>query len=837
MSRILRLILTCASVVMVAVLVYMPGNLDAHARTHADENVIYKSTKTTGTDAVINNSSYYYYYREKCKVHTDFVITSILHNGHKRNNPDGTFYPGDAFEYEINVRVEGCSIVKPCNADLPPNSAETECEVLEAVCVYVRRGGCKHVGFTGYGGSGPRFERGTVFIPSDIYGPDESYTVTKKTYAMAKVITRSIGSAHEGYSLVTSVASFPIRVIDPDLSITLSHRPLVDSSGYAAANLDSTYYVWDPINIVHVVDYQWKDERMGTIHATHTKTHGMLDNVYEYTCEQASCMHATSGLRGYDPQTLEHAYAGGITVYNSSCISGTPRGGALSACAAYHGKHAISYGVALHNLDASSGIRTGDARAYIVHNSTEPLIVRYDPVFSEQYAYVSLGDDSGASGNWAWSKRHVIAVAYEGSAGGGRDDPDTAPHELRRALLNAFDYSGSAIYVTGKIPISTTLAWNATAGPSSRDGERCDSYDPRLLDGAFMFSRNADSAMFTQAAYGRLYMSYPISEFMHEHNAQTATLHNTIQTSMFAGQNLRDLISYNYTYPAARFGVPASIVMMDPHGLVAHGSVFANITPIPYRSAEFASGGDVDSDAPSYLHDHVCSNVLAKTGDMEIANMVVSDMYPRTMTVRADSGGRVDFVLNRTSVIFTDVYALLARSVSELDINTIYEAPSAYNFEYAVADGGMRHTRNMTSEVTFTSPVLEVANIYDDNVLDYVVSCMDCSHTTLQLRPQIGFGDIVLVEHNGDKAERVCSTKHGCTLSAIKGQNNTIRVTNTWGGTAHASLFVPDVDPTMSLSANPVGIATAVAIGIAAVTIWRTSSKIMNYIRIITGTK
>lgn len=805
---------------------------DASAR-HNNENIIYKHKATSGSNSVTYTNDARYYYRETCKIHSDITISSVLHNGHKRNNPDSTFYPGDALEYNINVRFVGCSAVKTCSADVLPNNG-VECVPLKATCIQ-RRSGCQHTGFTGYAGSGPRSESGTIIIPHDIYGPDESYSVTKKSYAMAKIIVRTTRGVYEGYSLVTSVANFPIRVIDPGLSTVLLHKPLTDSEGYFAANLDETYYVWDPINVVHKVDYKWKDERIGTIHVRHDQTHGILDNVHQYTCDKVSCVHTTPTLRGYDPQTLKHEYGGGLGIYNSSCTQGMTMIDEKPTCSAYHGRHNISYETTLYNIDSNSKIRTGIMRAQSIHNSTEPLIVQYAPTFSKPYPYISLKDDARDLGNWSWSKRHVMAIQYMGSLGGGRDDPDTAPHELRRALFNELDHSGNALFVTGTIPIDVTLDWSETGGLASRDDTRCDEYDTVLDDdNVLLFGRSNDSAMFTQAGYGRLYMSYPISDFMRDNSAQTATLQNTIQTSMFAGQDLRDLVSYNYTYPIARFGIPVSFVMMDSEGFVEHSNVSAKITPIPQRSNSFVSSETHSEDDPSYLHDYICQNVFKKTDDAQFANMVVSDMYPRTMNIHSTEG-RLDFILNRTSAIFSDVYALIADSPSDLDINSIYETPSAYEFLYSVSVGNVNHTRNIISDVAFTSPLLEIANIDNDNVLDHTLSCIDCPHTTLQVRPRIGFGQIDSVAHNGKIVEGSCNTKDGCTLSSLKGANNTVTITNMWGGAAHTELFVQSSDATSDLSIDTYHIVTGIAIGIATIVLWRSFGAIINHFRIMIG--
>lgn len=784
---------------------------DAFAQGGAGET-LHSQKHTAGSDRVFIHTKHYTYIREACKVHTSLDIMPVMHGDHRRNNPDRTFYPGDALAYRTSMGVEGCSAVKSCPVEVP--GGEGECSAPRVKCSYSRRGGCRPSGFEGLAGGGPGSESGEVTLPTDIYGPDESYRVAKRAYAMAEVNVILHGKLHTGYHTFASESAFPVRVLDPGLSVTLSHLPLVDAEGHVAANLDETYYVWDPINVVHEIGYAWKEERIGTIAATHSKAHGMLDLAQERTCGEASCTLVAGGIRSYDPLPIEHGYAGGSSLYNSSCAVGATLDPASTACSGYHARHTVSYTASVHNAVTGTAIRTGEGRAHAVTERTEPLIVRYDPQFGEPYAYASLADAAREEGDWAWSKRHVMAVKYLGSAGGGRDDAGAGPHEMRRALLNVLDHEGTARYLHGEIGIGEALAWNATGGPSGRDAERCTPHDAGLVEGALRLGRKPASAMFTQASYGRVYLAYPITEFMVANGADTATLRNTVLTGEFGGHELRELVSYNYTYPRARFAVPASVAIVGSGGPAAEGSVSAEIVPTAVAGPFGATEG------PSYLHDRICESVALESGDDEIANMVVSDMYPREM--RVDRGTpRADYVLNRTGVSFTDVYALAAGSVAELGSNAIYEAPSSYVFSYGATHGGQARTRSLTSAVMFTSPIVEIANMDEDNAVDYSVSCPLCAHTTLQARPRAAFGDVVSVEVNGEGSDVSCSEAHGCTVSAVKGADNEVTLTNAWGGKASATVFVGALDADDGLGIDVGAAMAGVAISVVALAAWR----------------
>ncbi|WP_316506279.1 hypothetical protein [Nitrosopumilus sp.] len=46
--------------------------------------------------------------KERCFVHAQIDVYSAHHNGFHRNNPDKTFYPGDAFDYQATTWKDGC---------------------------------------------------------------------------------------------------------------------------------------------------------------------------------------------------------------------------------------------------------------------------------------------------------------------------------------------------------------------------------------------------------------------------------------------------------------------------------------------------------------------------------------------------------------------------------------------------------------------------------------------------------------------------------------------------------------------------------------------------------
>ncbi len=71
---------------------------------YADDVILHETLQRSGSDEVSTDNLY----KERCWVNVQITITSAHHGIYHRNNPDKTFYPADAFDYEINTWTEGC---------------------------------------------------------------------------------------------------------------------------------------------------------------------------------------------------------------------------------------------------------------------------------------------------------------------------------------------------------------------------------------------------------------------------------------------------------------------------------------------------------------------------------------------------------------------------------------------------------------------------------------------------------------------------------------------------------------------------------------------------------
>ena len=61
--------------------------------------------------------------KERCFVHVQIDVYSAHHDSFHRNNPDKTFYPGDAFDYQVKTWKDGCgNFWQPCPIQSTPNN-------------------------------------------------------------------------------------------------------------------------------------------------------------------------------------------------------------------------------------------------------------------------------------------------------------------------------------------------------------------------------------------------------------------------------------------------------------------------------------------------------------------------------------------------------------------------------------------------------------------------------------------------------------------------------------------------------------------------------------------
>jgi hypothetical protein len=437
-----------------------------------------------------------------------------------RQNPDGTYYPGDAFDFGILVSwTQNCWSIypKPIQA-----SGLTIGNIQQGPVSYDDQG------------NGHYYEYGHAEIGTTTSSARLSQVV------VAFGLVCGIDKCYKGYT--SGGDSYSPPIIKPQVTIALKFENFTDHDGYKMRNGDGTYYVWDGINIVFDPHYKWKNERFGTID-THTDSRSDIPLIGSYECHQRNCSY-TFSKPAIEPWSYNFEYEEGHTAYNSTTLSDIHR-------------HVFYYHTTVYNLGRKIG--EGD-------NSITALVVQYEPVY-KNYPYAVLKDSSW----WGFGKRPAVALDYYGSVGGGQDDGSSVIHPDRRSKINSFVYTSFAYKILTPVPLNQSMTWSG-------------SYPANFVDENFSYHDNAlqsgkNSAMFVQAGYGKIIFNHPILYTILKTRYDNSTIINTLQSSNFAGFNTYNLTKYYFGYPHTRFSTDVIVIALHSDGSINH--IPLHLTMIP----------------------------------------------------------------------------------------------------------------------------------------------------------------------------------------------------------------------------------------------------------------
>jgi len=524
-----------------------------HTFVYADEIVLAEFHSVSGSDAVSTDTLT----KERCFVHVDITIKSAHHDGiYHRNNPDETFYPGDAFVYSVNTWIDGCGHFQPC----PIQSTANLLGVSNGVnCIQHGHDGDGNPSGGTYGASS---DSGTGMIsPSYSSGV---ISMSKKAIAEQWVCHKSGDTWNCGWNTVSASASYSPPVILPNLEVTMKTDgyEFTENDGYTSRNLDKSYYVWDAINLVHNPLYEWKNDRVGTIYVEIEKIHDPLILEEEFLCELASCTN-TMEVSGFLPWTGTFDYGGGNTVYNATSLADI-------------GEHEIAYHTRLYNIVPQIDDNI---------NSTSVLAVEYEPIY-DSYVYPVLSDDE----RLAFHDRMGIALHYFGSESTDVNPDDTIGiHEDRRSKINDYFYSTWGAdpwefeFIDGTSGISDysddiELTWDEAHDvgivtnqlPVKLSEHIADQLIPTEFAGIIPFEvKEHSTANFLKSGYGKIFFNYPglydvvLDAEKKIPRYENATVFDTLESRHFAGHDLSFLSFDEYMYPESFFHNAINVTAVD----------------------------------------------------------------------------------------------------------------------------------------------------------------------------------------------------------------------------------------------------------------------------------
>jgi len=200
--------------------------------SYGDGILLYTVTETAGSGPLNTENLT----KDLCFVHVKIDVYSAHHGAFHRNNPDKTFYPADAFDYEISTWKEGCNPAywQPCPMQSTPNNSAPN----GPNCI-------KDVNFSGFDDSG------TAMINSAYAGGVIS--VSKQAMAEQWVCTKGASGWSCNWKTITASATQAVPGRLPNMTVDMwtIGEEFTEDVGYTSRNLDESYYVWDAINVVH----------------------------------------------------------------------------------------------------------------------------------------------------------------------------------------------------------------------------------------------------------------------------------------------------------------------------------------------------------------------------------------------------------------------------------------------------------------------------------------------------------------------------------------------------------------------------------------------------------
>ena len=489
--------------------------------------------------------------KERCFVHVKIDVYSAHHGSFYRNNPDKTFYPGDAFDYKTTTWKDGCNpdYWHLCPMQSTPNNSAPN-----------GRDCIKDVTF------GPDDDSGTGVIDPGYAGGEIS--ISKQAIGEQWVCTKGGSGWSCNWRTVTASATQEIPGRLPNLTVDMwtIGEEFTEDDGYISRNLDETYYVWDAINVVHNPSYLFKNERVGTIFIEYEKIHDPLIFEDEFFCDESFCFN-TMTIPGFQPWTQEFDYGGGNTVFNATSLEDI-------------GEYEIKYIAKLYNIAPQIDEFT---------QTIDELVVEYFPIY-DSYVYPVLSDDE----RLAFHDRIGYSLHYFGSEStDANPDDEIGIHEDRRSKINDYFYSTwgadpwefellDGTVADNEYSESIELIWDEAHDvgivtnelPVKLSEDIADELIATEFPGIIPYEvEEHTTANFLKAGYGKIKFDYPglledvvLDTDKNIPRFENATVFNTLQSSHFAGHDVTHLTFNEYMYPESFFYNSLTVNAIDSEG-------------------------------------------------------------------------------------------------------------------------------------------------------------------------------------------------------------------------------------------------------------------------------
>lgn len=656
-----------------------------------------------------------------------------------RNNPDGTYYPGDAFLLSLSIGVKN-------------RCTSTSVSIT---------------GGAGVSSACPSCQTSMI---------DISPSASPGTYTI-KASVSGTGPGGNGFAST----SIPVIVADPMITIKVTQVNVTDRDGYLMHNADGTYYINDAVALKYEVDYRFKNARYGVIEPEVTRIHP-YPHIADLDClrrgeggkEQGRyCTLVVPATSATSQYSAEYAYATGISVANATAWQGL-------------GPKTFQFDARLKN----AGIYTG---MHSIYRHTVS-IVNYAPRFVA-YPYLNLKEDDDDNTASAYGKKLMIGLHYLGSSDHNDDNNNNNDviKPLRRAKLNFYTNEVRALVLGSK---NTDVS--KVVGLTWLSGKPIDNNNSSVI--AVVTSQAGKSAMIECAGYFKVAMKMIAGSYNNPRPSSTQPppaadddhVFSTIQnvtalpafySKDFAGKHSLLLFTTKYTYPdntQQQFANTISIRVLNGSSPLMHGlSVSLEIRP--------ASSG-TNTNTTTTICDYIGKHAQWSTGDAMFTKIALSDTYSCGPVSASSTTGTAMLHAKMTGLIIPKVYEILyPGGLQTIPPNIALESPASQILKVTVAGQSREYALPLYS-FDQKNPIEIIVNIGANNVL-YAVR----NGNAVTVKSPVNFGPITNLQVTGVTVTTAAGLQ-SCNIDVCiinLPEAATIVASNEWGGKAQAIVPAP----------------------------------------------
>lgn len=526
-------------------------------------------------------------------------------------------------------------------------------------------------------------------------------------------------------NLLPSIAS-------PNFELILEKPPLKDIDYYDAKNLNGTYYLHDPVTLVHNPTLMWKESRDKTIQFETTKTSPIILED-DFDCNENDCNYVIP-LDSLHPTSHDFVNGQGISIFNATSDDEITL-------------HTFDYHTTAFNINREIAFAT---------SSTVSEIVNYNPQL-DCHPYPLLQDNF----ELAYDDRQATACHYMGNL---RND---TLYTGERSKIN--NYYNVGLGYDPYLPEFLNQNFTFSEGYNSSEHLALESYN--------------DTAMFIQEGYGKLYFEYPLGNVVFDNNNvpqyENVTSFTTLYSNNFAAKNTL-LEHYSMRYPENPFTKNIVIKNINQNGTKLDSDITLEVKPYDIIDAE-------------YIREYIFDKIFFDTSDKMFAEIISNDTYP--MHQKYSSKGILNVTISKTMIFFDEHTKQMDTGNKNFsgkltDLTELIQSPDTLRLSmpYDIGLSSLSPTRLIITVDGITNSFDERYFVYG-NTLKIIVNTQ--KDNILKVERSIGkiiihspanFGQIMSVYVDKNPVKQECT--FGCVLLFQPEKDLRISVENRWGGIA-----------------------------------------------------